>query len=72
VGGVAANRCRIEHCRSNRRNSSILHEPPINRGPAIFDEVKRRATAKIEVKTERGELVAVAEHILKWVAPPAG
>lgn len=38
---------------------------------AAIDEAKRRSTAKIEVKTERGDLVAVAEHILKWVAPSA-
>ena len=31
------------------------------------DEARRRTTAKIEVKNQRGELVAVAEHLMKWV-----
>ena len=35
-----------------------------------IDEVKRRATAKVAITNQRGETVAVAEHILKWVAPP--
>lgn len=32
-----------------------------------IDEAKRRSTAAIEVKNQRGETVAVATHILKWV-----
>jgi acyl dehydratase len=31
------------------------------------DHERRRSRAKIEVKNQRGELVAVAEHIMKWV-----
>lgn len=33
------------------------------------DEVKRRSTAAINVTNQRGETVAVATHILKWVKP---
>lgn len=32
------------------------------------DQETRRTRSTIEVKNQRGELVAVAEHILKWVA----
>jgi 3-hydroxybutyryl-CoA dehydratase len=32
-----------------------------------IDEPRRRTRAKIEVKNQRGELVAVAEHLMKWV-----
>jgi 3-hydroxybutyryl-CoA dehydratase len=35
------------------------------------DEARRRTTAKVEVANQDGALVAVAEHILKWVAPAA-
>ena len=31
------------------------------------DHEKRRTRAKIEVRNQRSELVAVAEHIMKWV-----
>jgi acyl dehydratase len=31
------------------------------------DPAKRRSLADIEVKNQRGELVAVAQHILRWV-----
>jgi 3-hydroxybutyryl-CoA dehydratase len=31
------------------------------------DPAKRQSTADIEVKNQRGELVAVAQHILRWV-----
>jgi 3-hydroxybutyryl-CoA dehydratase len=31
------------------------------------DPVKRQSKASIEVKNQRGELVAVATHILRWV-----
>jgi 3-hydroxybutyryl-CoA dehydratase len=34
---------------------------------AEVDPSRRRARSKIEVTRERGETVAVAEHILKWV-----
>ncbi len=32
-----------------------------------IDPEKRRSKAKIEVKNQNGQLVAVAEHILQWV-----
>jgi 3-hydroxybutyryl-CoA dehydratase len=32
-----------------------------------IDEIKRRSTADISVVNQRGETVAVATHILKWV-----
>jgi 3-hydroxybutyryl-CoA dehydratase len=32
-----------------------------------IDPIRRRATAKIEIVNQARELVAVAEHILKWV-----
>jgi acyl dehydratase len=32
-----------------------------------IDEERRRTTAKVEVRNQRGELVAVAEHLIKWV-----
>jgi 3-hydroxybutyryl-CoA dehydratase len=35
---------------------------------AAVDPVRRRARSAIEVVNQRGETVAVAEHILKWVA----
>ena len=35
---------------------------------ASIDEDRRRATSEIEVRNQDGELVAVAQHILKWVA----
>lgn len=31
------------------------------------DEARRRTRAKVDVKNQRGELVAVAEHLMKWV-----
>lgn len=31
------------------------------------DEVKRRSNAEIDVTNQRGETIAVATHILKWV-----
>ena len=34
---------------------------------AEIDPVRRRARSRIEVINQRGETVAVAEHILKWV-----
>ena len=34
---------------------------------AEVDPTRRRARSKIEVTNQRGEIVAVAEHILKWV-----
>ncbi len=36
-----------------------------------IDLQKRRSTADVKVTTDRGELVAVAQHILKWVANDA-
>lgn len=40
----------------------------VNYEITAHDEAKRRATAKVEAVNQRGERVAVAEHILKWVA----
>jgi acyl dehydratase len=34
---------------------------------AAIDEAGRRSTSEIEVHNQHGELVAVAQHILKWV-----
>jgi 3-hydroxybutyryl-CoA dehydratase len=31
------------------------------------DQEKRRSTARVEVSNQRGEVVAVADHILKWM-----
>ncbi|MBV8532278.1 MAG: MaoC family dehydratase [Verrucomicrobia bacterium] len=33
-----------------------------------IDHEKRRTTAKIEISNQRGEVVAVGDHILKWVS----
>ena len=32
-----------------------------------IDEARRRTRAKIEVRNQRSEIVAVAEHLMKWV-----
>lgn len=32
-----------------------------------IDEERRRSKSKVEVRNQKGETVAVAEHILKWV-----
>jgi acyl dehydratase len=32
-----------------------------------IDEARRRSRAKIEIRNQRGDLVAVAEHLMKWV-----
>ena len=37
---------------------------------AEVDEARRRSRAEIEVKNQDGQLVAVAQHILKWVPDP--
>jgi 3-hydroxybutyryl-CoA dehydratase len=37
---------------------------------AEIDLERRRSRAKVDVRNQRGELVAVAEHILKWVQRP--
>jgi 3-hydroxybutyryl-CoA dehydratase len=34
---------------------------------AEIDEPRLRTRAKVEVKNQRGEVVAVAEHLMKWV-----
>lgn len=39
----------------------------VNYRITAIDEVRRRSTAEIEVVNQRGETVAVATHILKWV-----
>lgn len=36
-----------------------------------IDEKRQRSEAKVEVSNQRGELVAVATHIMKWVPNPA-
>jgi 3-hydroxybutyryl-CoA dehydratase len=35
-----------------------------------IDTIRRRSVAKIEAKNQHGELVAVAQHILRWVRNP--
>ncbi len=35
---------------------------------AAIDEARRRSTSEIEIHNQDGDLVAVAKHILKWVA----
>jgi len=35
---------------------------------ATIDHEKRRITSKIEISNQRGEVVAVGDHILKWVS----
>jgi 3-hydroxybutyryl-CoA dehydratase len=37
---------------------------------AEIDPERRRSRAEIEVRNQNGELVAIAQHILKWVADP--
>ena len=37
---------------------------------AQIDEERRRALSDIEVVNQRGETVAVAQHIIKWVTQP--
>jgi 3-hydroxybutyryl-CoA dehydratase len=47
----------------------------VNYKITAIDEERRRSTSDIEVKNQKGELVAVAQHILKWVPndrPKAG
>ena len=39
----------------------------VNYSIAEVDMTARRSRSKIEVKNQHGEVVAVAEHILKWV-----
>ena len=39
----------------------------VNYSIAEVDTTARRSRSKIEVKNQHGEVVAVAEHILKWV-----
>lgn len=36
---------------------------------ARTDAAKQRTIARVEAKNERGELVAVADHIMQWVKP---
>ena len=33
---------------------------------ASIDRERGRSTAKVEVKNDKGEVVAVAEHIMRW------
>jgi acyl dehydratase len=35
-----------------------------------IDPARRRTTADIKITNQRGELVTVAKHILKWVKNP--
>lgn len=44
----------------------------VNYKITAIDETKRRSTADIEVVNQRGETVAVATHILKWVKNEGG
>jgi 3-hydroxybutyryl-CoA dehydratase len=37
---------------------------------AAVDAERSRTRSKIEIKNQKGELVAVAEHIMKWVKNP--
>ncbi len=37
---------------------------------AEIDSARNRTRAKIEITNQKGELVAVAEHIMKWVKNP--
>jgi len=39
---------------------------------ATVDHEKLRTTAKIEISNQRGEVVAVGDHILKWVSRATG
>ena len=39
---------------------------------AEIEKERSRSRAKVEVHNQRGELVAVAEHILKWVPDKPG
>jgi 3-hydroxybutyryl-CoA dehydratase len=36
-----------------------------------IDEVRKRSEAKVEVHNQRGELVAAATHLMKWVSHSA-
>jgi len=44
----------------------------VNYAITAIDEVKRRSTADIAVVNQRGETVAIATHILKWVKNKGG
>jgi 3-hydroxybutyryl-CoA dehydratase len=39
----------------------------VNYKITAIDEERRRSTSDIEVRNQKGEVVAVAHHILKWV-----
>jgi len=39
---------------------------------ASIDKTRRRSSADIEVRNQHGDLVAIAQHILKWVANDDG
>ena len=39
---------------------------------AEIDKERRRSRSDIEVRNQNGELVTVAQHILKWTPNPAG
>jgi 3-hydroxybutyryl-CoA dehydratase len=39
---------------------------------AEINPERRRSRSEIEVRNQAGELVAIAQHILKWVKNPAG
>ena len=38
---------------------------------AAVDHGKRRTTSKIEISNQRGEVVAVGNHVFKWVSRAA-
>lgn len=44
----------------------------VNYAITAVDEEKRRSTADIAVVNQRGETVAIATHILKWVKNEGG
>ena len=45
----------------------IDHFNGIDSATRFIDEERRRALSDIEVVNQRGETVAVAQHIIKWV-----
>ena len=38
---------------------------------SALDTARGRTSAAIKVSNQKGELVAVATHLIKWVEPPA-
>jgi 3-hydroxybutyryl-CoA dehydratase len=44
----------------------------VNYTVASVDRGRGRSTAKVEVSNQKGELVAVAEHVMRWAAKLSG